>query len=299
MSGFFGDNTHAILAGLGILFSGTAVATGIVAARKAAEAKAQAQVDSSVARQKYEDEVISKDEYDKSEKEIKTKQVLTTAMYYAVPVACEVVSIACIIGGQKQLVDKNNVLLDQNSQLMGNLAAVAGSLSKQQKVFKEALGEAEYREIANNIKTEAIETVNDKGKPKKSTVKLIADKDSIEDSAFIFGPYKANGEPNPRWSANMDDNYAYVDSMGEFFNNLLERKPIVFRNQVVEYFDDSIEAQTEAGQYFGKCASLRNPSDTYIRLSATDYMIRDPKGELVDCLLVQTNLNDSVAQYLR
>ena len=191
------------------------------------------------------------------------------------------------------------MLLDQNSQLTANLAAVAGSLTKQQQVFKDALGDDKYREIANGITEETYEAISDKtGKPLKKRGKVI-DKSRIEDSAFIFGPYKANGDANPKWNANMDDNYSYVESMGDYFTELLQRKPVIFRNNVVEYFDDSFEAQTEAGQYFGKTASMRNPDEVAVRLAASDYMMHDPHGKLVDCLLVQTNLTDSVARYLR
>ena len=303
MSNFFSDNAHVIFGSLAVLFGGAAVAGGIYAARKSAEAKAEAYEESLKLEDNLEDLGDSPSDTEiaeiaKLKNDIKKKQIVKTIAWYSIPAVCEVASITFIFLGQKNLIDKNNLLLDQNSQLTANLTAVAGSLAKQQKVFKEALGEADYREIANRVKTEQIETTDAKGKAKKANVKVV-EKDAIEDSSFIFGPYKANGDINPKWSANIEDNYAYVDNMSEFFNDQLNRKPVIFRNQVVEYFDDSFEAQTEYGQYFGKTASMRSPVEPDIRLAATEYMMRDPHGNLVDCLLVQSNLNQSVAQYLK
>lgn len=300
MNNLTNNNLHVIFGVAAASLSALAVTLGIFGAKKAADEKVKAYEDISQATMDYEDEKIpTEEEYIKEIKSIKTKRVLKTIGWYAPAAAAEISSVVCIFLGQKQLINKNNMLLDQNSQLTANLAAVAGSLTKQQQVFKDALGDDKYREIANGITEETYEAISDKtGKPLKKRGKVI-DKSRIEDSAFIFGPYKANGDANPKWNANMDDNYSYVESIGDYFTELLQRKPVIFRNNVVEYFDDSFEAQTEAGQYFGKTASMRNPDEVAVRLAASDYMMHDPHGKLVDCLLVQTNLTDSVARYLR
>lgn len=291
MATIFGIAAAALSAG--------AVALGIFGAKKAAQAKAEEQQTNYVARMDYEDVKITEEELNTALKESKKKRIIKTVAWYLPAIACEAGSVASIYMGQRYLVKENNMLLDQNNQLMANLTAVSGSLLKQKEVFKDALGEEKYREISNGIKEETIEMINDKtGKSVKKRTKIVS-RDTLDDSSFIFGPYKADGSPNPKWNPNIEDNYAYVESMQDFFNGVLDRKPVIFRNAVVEYFDDSFEAQTEAGQYFGKTASMRNPNEPDVRLSATDYMIRNPQGALVDCLLVQTNLNESVAKYLK
>jgi hypothetical protein len=291
------NNASLIFGAAATILSAGAVVLGIFGAKKAAEVKKDAEFNLSVLDEKFEKEMIEEDEYDKAEKDIKVKKVVKTVAWYTPAAVCEIGSIACIFFGQKYLLNQNKALMDQNSQLTANLAAVAGSLSKQREVFKEALGEQKYREISNGITTETYEALTEKGKQVKKHTQVVS-RDKIDDSSFIFGPYKADGTVNPKWSTNLEDNYSYVDSMQDFFNDILDRKPIIFRNEVVSHFDDSFEAQTEYGQYFGKTASLRNPNETDVRLSATEYMIRDPHGNLVDCLLVQTNLNESVAKYL-
>lgn len=278
--------------------SGAAVALGIFGAKKAAEEKRKAVDISTLALCNHEDGKISEEECQLTVKKAKKTQIVKTIAWYTPAAVCEIGSVVSIFMGQKYLVKENHMLLDQNNQLMANLTAVSGSLLKQKEVFKDALGEEKYREISNGIKEETIEVLNEKtGKNIKKKEKIV-DRDGLDDSSFIFGPYKADGTANPKWNSNMEDNYAYVESMQDFFNGVLDRKPVIFRNSVVEYFDDSFEAQTEAGQYFGKTASFRNPNEPDVRLSATDYMIRDPHGNLVDCLLVQTNLNESVARFL-
>lgn len=291
-------NIATLFGVLAASLSGAAVAFGIFGAKKAAEAKVEKIESENKAKCDLEDGKITEEECQLAVKSAKKIQILKTVGWYAPAAICEVGSVVSIFMGQRYLVNENNMLIDQNSKLMANLTAVTGSLIKQKEVFRDALGEEKYREISNGIKDETYEALNDKtGKMIKKHTKVV-DRDSLDDSSFIFGPYKADGTTNPKWSPNMEDNYAYVESMQEFFNGVLDRKPVIFRNSVVEYFDDSFEAQTEAGQYFGKTASMRNPSEPDVRFAATDYMIRDPHGTLVDCLLVQTNLNESVARFL-
>ena len=293
------DNMATLFGVAAAALSGAAVALGIFGAKKAGEAKIEARNKAQLALWDLEDGKITEDVCDLTVKEAKKNQILKTVSWYMPAAACEIASIACIFTGQKYLVKENNMLLDQNNQLMANLTAVSGSLLKQKEVFRDALGEEKYREISNGIKDETVDVLNEKtGKTVKHKTKVV-DRDRLDDSSFIFGPYKADGTANPKWNPNIEDNYAYVESMQEFFNGVLDRKPVIFRNAVVEYFDDSFEAQTEAGQYFGKTASMRNPNEPDVRLSATDYMVRDPHGNLVDCLLVQTNLNESVARFLK
>lgn len=139
-----------------------------------------------------------------------------------------------------------------------------------------------------------------KGSRQRKRKKVINKDFMCDDSSFIFGPFKADGSPNPRWNATLEDNYGYVESIQEYFSNMADTHPLIFLNQVIPYFDDSFEALTEAGQELGKVFSMRNPSEAEIRFTAKDYAMRNPHdpNQFVDCLLIQTNLNTMVSKYL-
>ena len=224
--------------------------------------------------------------------------------YFGEYVKCHWKSLVCEAGFITSILYANKIRANRETVAIAAGAAIKKSFDLYREGLLKREGGAEIDEDLRAGVSELYETSEfdetGKGSRKRKQKKVINKELMCDDSSFIFGPYKADGSPNPKWSANMEDNYAYVETMEEYFSHLGDTHPLVFLNQVIPYFDDSFEALTEAGQELGKVFSMRNPSETEIRFSSKDYAMRNPHdpNQFVDCLLIQTNLDTFVSKFL-
>lgn len=213
-------------------------------------------------------------------------------------------SIMLETGSATAIIFSHKIEKKREAVALGAAAAIKKSFDIYREGVKETDGGTDLDERLMAGSREVYETSEfdetGKGSRKRKTKRVINRDYMCDDMSFIFGPYKADGSPNPKWNPNMDDNYSYVEAMEDYFSNMADTKPVIFLNQVIPYFDDSFEALTEAGQELGKCFSMRNPQEPDVRFVAKDYAIRCPNdpSKFVDCLLIQTNFDNMVSQYL-
>lgn len=249
------------------------LATGIVAsvAGTVVACKATLKVDTVIKEHKENVEKINEglnnEEYKDIYNENDAKKDLTKAYaitagklirLYAPAIALEAISISCLVGS-------HTILKKRNVALMTAYTVLENSYKKYRKNVIDKLGKDADDEFRLGIKTEEVETTDDKGKKKKETVTKI-DNDSPSVYAKFFDELSDYYRKDPNY------NLLFLKKQQNWANDRLRAQGYLFLNDVYESLGIP---KTPDGQFVGW---IYNPEDKTID-SYVDFGIYDGKDE--------------------
>lgn len=249
------------------------LATGIVAsvAGTVVACKATLKVDAVIKEHKENVEKINeglnneelKDVYNENDaKKDLTKAYAITAgkliRLYAPAIALEAISISCLVGS-------HTILKKRNVALMTAYTVLENSYKKYRKNVIDKLGKDADDEFRLGIKTEEVETTDEKGKKKKETVTKI-DNDSPSVYAKFFDELSDYYRKDPNY------NLLFLKKQQNWANDRLRAQGYLFLNDVYESLGIP---KTPDGQFVGW---IYNPEDKTID-SYVDFGIYDGKDE--------------------
>lgn len=249
------------------------LATGIVAsvAGTVVACKATLKVDTVIKEHKENVEKINeglnneelKDVYNENDaKKDLTKAYAITAgkliRLYAPAIALEAISISCLVGS-------HTILKKRNVALMTAYTVLENSYKKYRKNVIDKLGKDADDEFRLGIKTEEVETTDEKGKKKKETVTTV-DNNSPSVYAKFFDELSDYYRKDPNY------NLLFLKKQQNWANDRLRAQGYLFLNDVYESLGIP---KTPDGQFVGW---IYNPEDKTID-SYVDFGIYDGKDE--------------------
>lgn len=249
------------------------LATGIVAsvAGTVVACKATLKVDAVIKEHKENVEKINEglnnEEYKDIYNENDAKKDLTKAYaitagklikLYAPAIALEAISISCLVGS-------HTILKKRNVALMTAYTVLENSYKKYRKNVIDKLGKDADDEFRLGIKTEEVETIDEKGKKKKETVTKIDD-NSPSVYAKFFDELSDYYRKDPNY------NLLFLKKQQNWANDRLRAQGYLFLNDVYESLGIP---KTPDGQFVGW---IYNPEDKTID-SYVDFGIYDGKDE--------------------
>lgn len=249
------------------------LATGIVAsvAGTVVACKATLKVDTVIKEHKENIEKINnglnneelKDVYNENDaKKDLTKAYAMTAgkliRLYAPAIALEAISISCLVGS-------HTILKKRNVALMTAYTVLENSYKKYRKNVIDKLGKDADDEFRLGIKTEEVETVDEKGKKKKETVTKVDD-----NSPSIYA--KFFDELSDYYRKDPNYNLLFLKKQQNWANDRLRAQGYLFLNDVYESLGIP---KTPDGQFVGW---IYNPEDKTID-SYVDFGIYDGEDE--------------------
>lgn len=175
-------------------------------------------------------EALEEDEFDEvdnvvEEKEgIDIKKVGKIALYYAPTVALTGVAIASNIGGYK--IQKKHI-----AALGGTLATTLGILNNYRERVREEVGEDREKELFDGRCSKEVIEYDENGN--------VVTKTSIENRSddyfhMWFGPTKKNGEKNPFWTDNLEQNISFLFATQRTLSDMLIVKGHLVLNDIYE-----------------------------------------------------------------
>lgn len=177
---------------------------------------------------------------------------------YAPAIALEAISISCLVGS-------HTILKKRNVALMTAYTVLENSYKKYRKNVIDKLGKDADDEFRLGIKTEEVETVDEKGKKKKETVTKIED-NSPSVYAKFFDELSDYYRKDPNY------NLLFLKKQQNWANDRLRAQGYLFLNDVYESLGIP---KTPDGQFVGW---IYNPEDKTID-SYVDFGIYDGKDE--------------------
>lgn len=249
------------------------LATGIVAgvAGTVVACKATLKVDNVIKEHKENIEKINegltneeyKDLYNENDaKKDLTKAYAITAVklvrLYAPAIALEAISISCLVGSHR-------ILHKRNVALMTAYTVLENSYKKYRKNVIDKLGKDADDEFRLGIKTEEVETTDEKGKKKKEIVTTV-DENTPSVYAKFFDELSDYYRKDPNY------NLLFLKKQQNWANDRLRAQGYLFLNDVYESLGIP---KTPDGQFVGW---IYNPEDKTID-SYVDFGIYDGKDE--------------------
>lgn len=211
-----------ILLVTGIVATVGAVGTAIYATVKAKEVLDEDEFDE--VDDVVEDEFDEFDDVVEEKKGIDIKKVGRIALYYAPTVALTGVAIASNIGGYK--IQKKHI-----AALGGTLVTTLGILNNYRDRVREEVGEDREKELFDGHCSKEVIEYDENGN--------VVTKASIENRSddyfhMWFGPTKKNGEKNPFWTDNLEQNISFLFATQRTLSDMLVVKGHIVLNDIYE-----------------------------------------------------------------
>ena len=187
-----------------------------------------------------------------------TKTAVKLVRLYAPAIALEALSISCLVGS-------HTILRKRNIAIMAAYTVLENNYKKYRKNVIEKLGKEADDEFRLGVKAVEMETVDEKGKKKKETVKTV-NINEHSDYAKFFDEYSEYYRKDPNY------NLLFLKKQQNYANDKLKANGYLFLNDVYEMLGIP---KSPAGQLVGW---IYNPEDTTID-SYVDFGLYDGNDE--------------------